>query len=67
MGNFRLLAHASYLLSQVLRYKYDHGSRCEPERDKQLYCTIRALMIVLEIEGKPGIMAVAVPRSILNW
>jgi hypothetical protein len=65
MGHFRLLVHASYLLSQVLHYKSNDAGR-DPERDNQLYCTIRALMNVLEVEGQLNVMSMTVPRSILN-
>ncbi|KAJ5657027.1 hypothetical protein N7507_008977 [Penicillium longicatenatum] len=69
MGSFELLVHATYLLSKAIQC----ASECQQsipipdERYVQLLRTVEALMAVLEIEGQSAIVAIGMPRNILNW
>ncbi|KAL7928394.1 hypothetical protein V8C35DRAFT_318304 [Trichoderma chlorosporum] len=64
MGNFRLLAHSTYLISQVITYVSDHSSQ-SPEGTTQLYRTVSALINVVEAE-REGNSTCFVPRALLN-
>lgn len=68
MGTFRLLVHATYLVGRVLQLFSDHKSGDQSIRTRriQLYRTISALAIVLEVELQTSLVSVSVARSIIN-
>lgn len=61
MGKFRLLAHASFLLSKAIR----HVSAASHDDVQQLERTILALLKLLEITDVDGIVSVGGSRAIL--
>ncbi|KAJ5803597.1 uncharacterized protein N7503_006047 [Penicillium pulvis] len=68
MGGFQLLVHATYLLSKAIQCASERqqGLQISDERYVQLIRTVEALMTVLEIERQSAIVAVGMPRNILN-
>lgn len=68
MGSFQLLVHATYLLSRAIQCAFERqqGVQILDERYVQLIRTVEALMTVLEFERQSAIIAVGMPRNILN-